>query len=126
MDIQTFWIQMSPKVLSGLIWVQTVCNNNQQTTNSAASSQRVKLDFRKNVKVAITCNRIFLVLVTYTGTGIIFYPVSTLSNLTLCLLVSSSNNFCKWFGPRSCSGDHARQNVGSDLDPNCSTLRWYS
>ena len=42
-------------------------------------------------------------------------------SLTLCLLVSSADNLCKQFGPRS-----GRQNVGPDLDQNCLTLWWYS
>ena len=29
---QTFWIQIRPKVLSDLIWVQTVCKGYEQTT----------------------------------------------------------------------------------------------
>ena len=29
---QTDWIQIRPDILSGLIWVQTVCKNYQQTT----------------------------------------------------------------------------------------------
>ena len=31
-ECQTFWIQIRPNVMSGLIWVQTVCKNYQQTT----------------------------------------------------------------------------------------------
>ena len=34
--------------------------------------------------------------------------------------LSSADNLCKQFGPRS------GQNVGPDLDPNCLTLWWYS
>ena len=40
---------------------------------------------------------------------------------TLCLLVSSADNFCKQFGP-----DQARQNVGPDEDQNYLTRWWYS
>ena len=29
---QTVWIQIRPDILSGLIWVQTVCKSYQQTT----------------------------------------------------------------------------------------------
>ena len=29
---QTVWIQIRPNILTGLIWVQTVCNGYQQTT----------------------------------------------------------------------------------------------
>ena len=29
---QTVWIQVRPEVLSGMIWVQTVCRGYQQTT----------------------------------------------------------------------------------------------
>ena len=31
-ECQTVWIQIRPDVLSGLIWVQTVCKGFQQTT----------------------------------------------------------------------------------------------
>ena len=31
-ECQTAWIQIGPDALSGLIWVQTVCNGYQQTT----------------------------------------------------------------------------------------------
>ena len=31
-DCQTDWIQIRPDVLSGLIWVQTVCKGYQQAT----------------------------------------------------------------------------------------------
>ena len=31
-ECQTVWIQIRPNVLSGLIWVQTVCKSYQQTT----------------------------------------------------------------------------------------------
>ena len=37
--------------------------------------------------------------------------------LTLYLLVSSADNFCKQFGP-----NQARHFVGPDLNPNCLTL----
>ena len=30
-ECQTVWIQIRPDVLSGLIWVQTVCKGHQQT-----------------------------------------------------------------------------------------------
>ena len=36
---------------------------------------------------------------------------------SLCVLVSSADNLCKQFGPRS-----GPTNVGPDLDPNCLTL----
>ena len=39
---QTAWIQIRPNILSGLIWVQTVCKGYQQTTKVAPSRQRVK------------------------------------------------------------------------------------
>ena len=29
---QTDWLQIRPNILSGLIWVQTVCKGNQQST----------------------------------------------------------------------------------------------
>ena len=39
---QTVWIQIWPDIWSGLIWVQTVCKGNQQTTKVPPSRQRVK------------------------------------------------------------------------------------
>ena len=43
---QTVWIQIRPDVLLGLIWVQTVCNDQQHKTKFAPGRQRVKaLDF---------------------------------------------------------------------------------
>ena len=51
----------------------------------------------------------------------ITYLSNNLACLTLCLLVSSADNLCKLFGP-----DQVRQNVGPELDPNCSTLLRYS
>ena len=38
---QTVWIQIRPGILSGLIWIQTVCTDYQQTTKVATSRQRV-------------------------------------------------------------------------------------
>ena len=38
---QTVWIQIRPNILSGLIWVQTVCNGYQQTTKFTPSLLRV-------------------------------------------------------------------------------------
>ena len=38
---QTVWTQIRPDVLSGLIWVQTVCKGYQQTTKVATSGERV-------------------------------------------------------------------------------------
>ena len=42
---QTVWIQIRPDILSGLIWVQTVCKGYQQITKVAPSEQRVKYNF---------------------------------------------------------------------------------
>ena len=39
--MQTVWIQIRPLVLSGLIWVQTVCIGYQQTTKVDTSEERV-------------------------------------------------------------------------------------
>ena len=39
---QTVWIQIRPDILSGLIWVQTVCKGYQQMSKVAASEQRVQ------------------------------------------------------------------------------------
>ena len=41
-ECQTIWIQIRPDILSGLIWVQTVCKGYQQTTTVAPRGQRVK------------------------------------------------------------------------------------
>ena len=41
-ECQTVWIQIRTDTLSVLIWVQTVCKGYQQTTNVAASEERVK------------------------------------------------------------------------------------
>ena len=38
---QTVWIQISPDVSSGLIWVQTVCTGYQQMTKVATSWERI-------------------------------------------------------------------------------------
>ena len=38
---QTVWIQIRPDILSGLVWVQTVCKGYQQMTKVAASWQKV-------------------------------------------------------------------------------------
>ena len=40
---QTFWLQIRPDILLGLIWVQTVCKGNQQTTKVATSGERVNM-----------------------------------------------------------------------------------
>ena len=39
----TVWIQLTTDVLLVLIWVQTVCEGYQPTTNIVASKERVKL-----------------------------------------------------------------------------------
>ena len=41
-ECQTVWIQIRTDILLVLIWVQTVCKCNQQTTKVAASMERVK------------------------------------------------------------------------------------
>ena len=38
-ECQTVWVQKRPDVLSGLIWIQTVCKDHQQTTKFAAGWQ---------------------------------------------------------------------------------------
>ena len=38
-ECQIVWIQIRPDILSGLIWVQTVCKDQQQTT-LAGTGQR--------------------------------------------------------------------------------------
>ena len=43
------------------------------------------------------------------------------NNISSFLPVSSADNLCKQFGPRSAP----TKNVGPDLDPNCLTLCWY-
>ena len=50
------------------------------------------------------------------------FLVNSLICLNLYLLVSSADNLCKQFGPRS--GPAKR--IGQDLDPNCLTLYRYS
>ena len=42
-ECQTVWIQIRPDILSGLIWVQTVCKGYQQTTKVATSGERVNV-----------------------------------------------------------------------------------
>ena len=41
-ECQTVWIQIRPGILSGLIWLQTVCKAYQQTAKVTASKERVK------------------------------------------------------------------------------------
>ena len=41
-ECQTVWIQIRPDVLSGLIWVQTVCKGYQQMTKVATSGKEFK------------------------------------------------------------------------------------
>ena len=53
-----------------------------------------------------------------TGTGKTFTMQGKLTFLALCLLVSSADNLCKQFGPRS--------NVEPDVDLNCLRLLWCS
>ena len=38
-ECKTVWIQISPDVVSGLIWVQTICKNHQQMTKFTAGRQ---------------------------------------------------------------------------------------
>ena len=45
-ECQTDWIQIRPDILSGLIWVQTVCKSYQQTT---------LVDNNQRSKIAISC-----------------------------------------------------------------------
>ena len=40
-SFQTVWIQIRTDVLSGLIWVQIVCKDYQQTTKVASSELKV-------------------------------------------------------------------------------------
>ena len=40
-ECQTVWIQIRPDILSGLIWVQTVCKGYKQATEVATSVERV-------------------------------------------------------------------------------------
>ena len=44
-EYQAVWIQIRSDVLSGLIWVQTVCKGYQLMTKVATSSDRVKSSF---------------------------------------------------------------------------------
>ena len=40
-ECQTVWIQIRPDVLSGLIWVQTVCTGYQQMTKIATNGEKL-------------------------------------------------------------------------------------
>ena len=44
------WIQIRSDILLGLIWVQTVCKDYQQTTNFATGRQRNKPRSTKNLE----------------------------------------------------------------------------
>ena len=48
-ECQTVWIQIRRDVLSGLIWVQTICKGYQQTTKVATIGERVKQKKKKKI-----------------------------------------------------------------------------
>ena len=56
---QTVWIQIRPDILSGLIWVQTVCRGNQQMTlidkelNTCHHMSRIRIFFLLSQNVII-------------------------------------------------------------------------
>ena len=54
-ECQTVLIQIPPEVLSGLIWVQTICKGYQQMTKVATSGERVKVKEIKKCK-----NRVYV------------------------------------------------------------------
>ena len=58
-ECQTVWIQIRPDVLSGLIWVQTVCKGYQQTTKVATSGERVKWIALSNCICSVFETRLF-------------------------------------------------------------------
>ena len=43
-EYQAVWIQIRPDILSGLIWIQTICKGNQQTTLVGKKSQKLNTD----------------------------------------------------------------------------------
>ena len=50
-ECQTDWIQIRPDVLSGLIWVQSVCKGYEQTTlgGNELREQIIHLKYQSNV-----------------------------------------------------------------------------
>ena len=53
-ECQAIWIQIRTDILSVLIWVQTVTKGHQQTTNVAASKERVNVILSFFFKVIFT------------------------------------------------------------------------
>ena len=54
-ECQTVWIQISPDILLGLIWVQTVCKGYQQMTKVATSGERVRVNVAKKKDPIQSC-----------------------------------------------------------------------
>ena len=59
-ECQTVWIQIRTDIVSGLIWVQTVCKGYQQTAIVTARKERLKfkhlLSHRKKLKTTDPCH----------------------------------------------------------------------
>ena len=53
-ECQTIWIQIRPDVLSGLIWVQTVCKGYQQTTKVATIAGKELRRFQQSFSRSAT------------------------------------------------------------------------
>ena len=97
LECQTVWIQIRPGIVLALIWVQTVCKDQQQKTKFATGRQRDNLQKGQNKQstsksvcpwrnsLIRRCSSLFCQAVF----------------LTLYLPVSSADYLYKQFGPRS-------------------------
>ena len=47
-ECQKVWIQIRPDILSGLIWIQTICKGYQQMAKVTASKERIKGKISQN------------------------------------------------------------------------------
>ena len=56
-EYQTVWILIRPDILSGLIWVQTVCKGYQQMKKVATSKERVAFLCRLLITFAKSLNQ---------------------------------------------------------------------
>ena len=81
---QIVWIQIRPDIWSGLIWVQTVCNGYQMEKVAASKKRFNCINIPGRIKDS--------------HFGKLLEPLII---LPLYLLVSSADNLCKQFGPRS-------------------------
>ena len=67
-ECQMVWIQIRTNILAVLIWVQTVCEGNQQTTKVAASKKRVNiLNLYSLFMVGIENNSILKIFMRFNG-----------------------------------------------------------